>query len=254
MSQAQKPFKKSPKKYEPKGLSILYEDRDIIVVDKVSGLLTIGSNTDKHNTAYYLLNHYVRKGNPKSRHRIFIVHRLDRDTSGVLVFARNDKAKRFLQDTWQEFQKTYYAVVHGHMPEKQGMISSYLAENQAHRVYVVADSKKGKLAKTGYKVLRESAKYSLLEIDLLTGRKNQIRVHLADAGTPVAGDIKYGTKDKRTKRLMLHAGSLTLAHPHTKKSMTFSAETPPTFESMLRGAREKHTDAPPGRPTHRKDR
>jgi len=236
----QKQFKRPPKRYQPKGLSILYEDRDILIVDKVSGLLTVSSEKVKDNTAYFLLNEYVRKGNQKSRHRVFIVHRLDRDTSGVIVFAKNEKAKRYLQEEWQGFEKKYCALVHGTMPDKEGVITSYLAENSVHKMYSVADPQKGKLAKTGYKVLRESPKYSLLEIDLLTGRKNQIRVHLADKGCPVAGDKKYGVKEKGIKRLTLHAASLTIVHPFSKEKMTFSTKVPAYFESLMKGSQESH--------------
>ena len=236
MRENQKKFKRPPKRYQPKGLSILYEDRDLLVVDKVSGLLTVSNATVRDQTAYYLLNDYVRKGNPKSRHRIFIVHRLDRDTSGVLVFAKNEKAKRYLQDEWQGFQKTYYAVVRGTLPEKQGVITSYLAENSAHKMYSVADPRKGKFAKTGYRVVKESSKYSLLEIDLATGRKNQIRVHLADKGHPVAGDKKYGAKEKGIKRLALHSASIALTHPFSKEKMLFETKVPAYFETLLKGS------------------
>ena len=191
-------FKRPAKRHQPKGLSILYEDRDILVVNKANGLLTVGNEKARENTAYYLLTDYVRKGNSKSRNRIFVVHRLDRDTSGVLLFAKNEPAKRYLQDTWQQFTKTYCAVVHGRMPEKEGIITSYLAENQARKMYSVSNPKKGKLAKTGYRVMRENSKYSMLEIDLLTGRKNQIRVHLSEEGFPVVGDRKYGKREAGT--------------------------------------------------------
>ncbi len=226
-------FKRPPKRYQPKGLSILYEDRDIIVVDKVNGLLTVSGGKVRDKTAYYLLNEYVRKGNQKSKRRVFIVHRLDRDTSGVIVFAKNEKAKRYLQEEWQSFNKKYYALVHGTMPNKEGVIISYLAENSAHRIYSVTNPQKGKLAKTGYKVLKESSKYSLLEIDLITGRKNQIRVHLADKECAVAGDKKYGVKEKGIKRLMLHAASLTITHPFSKEKMTFATKVPAYFESLI---------------------
>lgn len=233
MPENQKKIKATPKKYQPRGLSILYEDRDILVVDKVSGLLTMGTERDKENTAYYRLTDYVRKGVAKSKNRIFIVHRLDRDTSGVLVFAKNENAKQYLQEEWPKFQKKYYAVVHGKLAEKEGVITSYLAENSIHKMYSVADPKKGKLAKTGYKVLRESKLYSLLEIDLLTGKKNQIRVHFSEKGHPVAGDKRYGIKEKGVKRLALHAFSITLAHPHTKEEMTFEAALPAYLNSLL---------------------
>lgn len=233
MPENQKKMKATPKKHQPRGLSILYEDRDILVVDKVSGLLTMGTDRDKENTAYYRLNDYVRKGIAKSKNRIFIVHRLDRDTSGVLVFAKNEKSKQYLQEEWPRFSKKYYAVVHGKLAEKEGVITSYLAENSIHKMYSVTDPKKGKLAKTGYKVLRESKLYSLLEIDLLTGRKNQIRVHFSEKGHPVAGDKRYGIKEKGVKRLALHAFSLTLSHPHKKEDMTFEAALPAYLNSLL---------------------
>jgi RluA family pseudouridine synthase len=233
MHDYQKKFKPPPKKYQPKGLSILYEDRDILIVDKMSGLLTVATEKIKENTAYYLLTDYVRKGNPKSKNRIFIVHRLDRDTSGVIVFAKTETAKRYLQDEWQNFNKMYIAIVHGTLPKKEDVITSYLAENSIHRMYSVDNPTKGKLSKTGYRVLRESKKYSFLEVDLLTGRKNQIRVHLADKGCPVVGDKIYGQKDKGIKRLALHAASITILHPFRKEEMTFEAKVPDYFKTLV---------------------
>ncbi len=233
MQKSQESFKAPPKKYQPHGLSILYEDRDILVVDKTEGLLTIANEKVRDNTAYYLLNEYVKKNNPKAKNRVFIVHRLDRDTSGHIVFAKNENAKRYLQDEWQGFEKKYCAVVHGILPEKEGVITSYLAENAVHKMYSVADPEKGKLARTGYKVLKESNQYTFLEIDLLTGRKNQIRVHFSEKGCPVVGDKKYGKKERGIKRLTLHAASLTILHPHTKEKMTFKAKIPAYFESLL---------------------
>jgi len=233
MQEIKKTFKSTPKKYQPRGLSIVYEDRDILVVDKISGLLTMSTEKVRENTAYYLLNKYVRKGNLKSKNRVFIVHRLDRDTSGIIVFAKNENAKLYLQEEWQKFQKKYYAVVHGTLPRKEGIITSYLAENRAYKMYSVDDPKNGKLARTGYKVLSESKKYSLLEIDLLTGKKNQIRVHFSEQGCPVVGDKKYGEHEKGIKRLTLHSASITIVHPHTKEKMTFDTKVPAYFESLL---------------------
>jgi tRNA pseudouridine32 synthase/23S rRNA pseudouridine746 synthase/23S rRNA pseudouridine1911/1915/1917 synthase len=233
MRKSQENFKAPPKRFQPHGLTILYEDRDILVVDKTNGLLTVSTDKIREKTAYYLLTDYVRKGNQKSREQVFIVHRLDRDTSGVIVFAKNENAKRYLQDEWQKFEKKYYAVLQGTLPEKEGIISSYLAENSVHRMYSVADPEKGKLARTGYKVTKESGKYSLLEIDLLTSRKNQIRVHFSEKGYPVVGDKKYGKKEKGIKRLALHATSLTILHPHTKEKITFKADVPAYFDALL---------------------
>jgi 23S rRNA pseudouridine1911/1915/1917 synthase len=180
------------------------------------------------------LNEYVKKGNSKSKSRIFIVHRLDRDTSGVLVFAKTEVAKRYLQDNWKEFHKTYFAVVHGNFNEKKGLITSYLTENSVYRVYSTKDKEKGKLSTTGYKVIKESKNYSLLEINLLTGRKNQIRVHLSEKDHPVVGDKMYGDKGKGVKRLALHAASLTILHPFSKEEMTFKTELPVFMKNILK--------------------
>lgn len=221
-------------KHKPKGLNILHEDQDIIVVDKINGLLTMGTEREKEKTAYFILTDYVRKGNPRSRNRVFIVHRLDRDTSGVLVFAKSEQAKQFLQNNWKDFSKTYFAVVHGQMKEKEGTITSYLVENSAFRMYSVNNPEKGKFSKTGYRVLKENANFSLLEINLFTGTKNQIRVHLAENGNPVAGDKIYGNVEKGIKRLALHSASLTLLHPYSKKNMTFQTPVPPYFYQLVK--------------------
>lgn len=226
-------FKSPAKKHQTPGLTILYEDRDIIVVDKINGLLTIGSEGERQKTAYFLLTDYVRKGNSRSKNRVFIVHRLDKDTSGILVFAKNEHAKRYLQDNWHEFSKKYVAVVHGKLPNKEGEIISYLAENTAHRVYSVKDAEKGKFAKTGYQVLKESRHFSLLEINLFTGRKNQIRVHFAEMGHAVLGDKMYGEKEKGVKRLALHSFSIRILHPFSKKEMIFETEIPLYFKTLV---------------------
>lgn len=229
-----KKFKSSPKRYHPKGLTILYEDHDIIVIDKSSGLLTMGNEKASVNTAHYLLNDYVKKGNSKSKKRVYIVHRLDRDTSGVLIFAKSEQSKRFLQDNWSDFSKTYYAVVLGSISKKEDTISSYLVENSVHKVYSTNKPEEGKLAQTQYKILKENADYSFVELNLLTGRKNQIRVHLADIGISVAGDYVYGEKTKGVNRLMLHAAKLSVTHPQTKEEMTFEAPLPPEFRRLIK--------------------
>lgn len=222
-----------PNRHQPRGFTILHEDQDIIVVDKMAGLLTMGTDCEKQNTAYFRLNEYVKKGNPRSRNRIFIVHRLDRGTSGLLVFAKTEQAKHFLQDNWERFDKRYFAVVHGILPEKQGTISTFLVENSCYRVYSVPDPTKGKFAQTGYRVLKESARFSLLEIKLFTGRKNQIRVHFSEMGHPVVGDPVYGKDDKSFKRLALHSATMTLIHPFTHKELAFKTEIPSYFRTLI---------------------
>ena len=233
MQEKRPTFKRPSKKHEPKGLTILYEDQDILVVSKTNGLLTVSTDREKDKTAHFLLNDYVKKGNARSKNRVFIVHRLDRDASGILVFAKNEKVKRYLQDEWAAFNKAYFAVVHGKLQEKEGVITSYLLENKAHRMYSVKGAKKVKFSKTGYKVVKESSKFSLLEIYLFTGRKNQIRVHFSEKGHPVVGDKMYGKIDKGIKRLALHAASLTISHPFTKEKMIFETEPPLYFKTLV---------------------
>ena len=206
------------KRHQPKGLEILYEDRDILVVDKAAGLLTIATDDEQIRTAYHLLTDYVRKGSSKSRERIFIVHRLE--------------AKRKLQGNWDKTEKHYLAVVHGKLLKKEGTISSYLAENAAFRVYSTPNPAQGLLSHTAYRVKQETRVFSLLEVTLLTGRKNQIRVHLAEQGYPIVGDKKYGNKHDPQRMLALHAHSLTIDHPFSGKRMTFLAEVPAHFERL----------------------
>lgn len=218
----------------PRNLEILYEDDCLIVVDKPAGLLTVGTETNKTKTAYYILTDYVRKRNIKSRNRVFIVHRLDQWTSGVLIFAKSEDVKNRLQEQWKDTEKKYLAVVRGKLKKKEGVISSYLAQNKAFVVYSTKDPSKGKLSHTAYKVLKETENFSLLEINLLTGRKNQIRVHLSDIGHPIAGDRKYGKIDDDLKRLALHAKLISFRHPITGEQMLIESKPPAYFHNLLR--------------------
>lgn len=221
--------KKRRGRHQPKGQIILYEDRDIIVVDKAPGLLTMGTDREKVATAYYRLTDYVRKGNPKSRERVYIVHRLDREVSGILVFARSMKAKNALQEQWDRVEKHYLALVHGHPKETEGVFSSYLIENGVHSVHSTNDTRRGKLSHTAYEVLGHSKGVSLLDINLLTGRKHQIRVHLSENELPIVGDAKYGEKKSGAKRLALHAKSIAFEHPHSGDACFFETRIPHLF-------------------------
>ncbi len=216
-----------------KGLVILYEDREILVVDKPAGLLSVGTESGGSLTAYSIATNYVRKGSARSRNRVFVVHRLDRDTSGVLLFAKTEAAKRRLQEFWSETKKKYLAVVHGKCRKNSDTISTYLAENRAQVVYSTTDATQGKLSHTAYRVLRQTKSCALVEVDLLTGRKNQIRVHLAGIGHPIVGDRKYGRADDNYPRLALHAQSITFSHPQTGQELTFSTKMPAHFTKLI---------------------
>jgi tRNA pseudouridine32 synthase/23S rRNA pseudouridine746 synthase/23S rRNA pseudouridine1911/1915/1917 synthase len=164
---------------------------------------------------------------------VFIVHRLDRETSGVLVFAKSEEAKRRLQGEWGETEKKYLAVVHGQCRKREETITSYLAENQAHVVYSTSDPAKGKLSHTAYRVLKQTKEFALLEVSLLTGRKNQIRVHLAGIGHPIVGDRKYGGAKESHAGLALHARSISFTHPFSGQRLTFAAKVPAYFQALV---------------------
>ena len=214
-----------------KNINIIYEDKDIIVINKPSGLLTVATEKEKNKTAYHLVMEYLKKKNKNNR--IFIIHRLDKDTSGIIMFAKNERAKHLYQDNWNDIVKKrcYYAVIDGKMENKEGTIKSYLKEN-GNMVYSVKD-RSGKLAITEYKVLKERKNISLLDINLKTGRKNQIRVHMKENKTPILGDLKYGEKSKLINRLALHAYKLELINPVTKKLLIFEASMPNEIKTLF---------------------
>ncbi len=224
---------KIPKKYQPLGFEILHEDLDLIVGNKAAGFLTVAALWEKTNTIENALNTYVRKGNAKSRKCIYVVHRLDQFTSGVLVFAKSEEAQFALKDNWPNTTKYYYAIVLGKMEKKSGLIESYLQEDEEYYVKSTNDNSKGKLARTEYKVIKETQHLSLLKINLLTGKKNQIRVHLAEAGHPVFGDLKYGKKTVNKSHLMLHAHSISFLHPFKKTPMEIVAPAPDYFNKLI---------------------
>lgn len=215
-----------------KNIDIIYEDKDIIVINKPSGLLTVATEKEKNKTAYHLVMEYLKKKNKNNR--IFIIHRLDKDTSGIIMFAKNERAKHLYQDNWNDIVKKrcYYAVIDGKMENKEGTIKSYLKEN-GNMVYSVKD-RSGKLAITEYKVLKKRKNISLLDINLKTGRKNQIRVHMKENKTPILGDLKYGEKSKLINRLALHAYKLELVNPVTKKLLTFEINMPNEFKMLFK--------------------
>ena len=223
---------KTPRKHRPRGLEIIYEDRDLLVINKEVGLLTMSFHRDETQTAERVLTDYLRKGAARSRLRAYVVHRLDRETSGLLIFAKTKAVQQQLKDHWKEVEKEYRAVVHGSLKAKSGTLSGYLAENDDQFVYST-DQTKGKWSETAYEVIRENKQFSELKINLLTGRKNQIRVHFAELGHPVAGDIKYGLKGKKFERMALHSRSIAFNHPHNGKRMVFEAPVPEFFTRLM---------------------
>lgn len=213
-------------------LKIVYEDDDIIVVNKGYGLLSMGNDKTKDGTAYSILKEYVKWANPLNK--IFIVHRLDRDTSGLMLFAKNEEAKRALQHNWNNMvlNRKYLAVVEGIPEPASGTVRSYLAENSRYEVYSTDNPDEGKLAVTRYETLKQGRGYTLLEVELDTGRKNQIRVHMKDMGHPISGDHKYGAQSSPIHRLALHARTLRFVHPVTRKEMNFSTPIPSSFLAL----------------------
>ena len=214
---------------------ILYEDRDVIVIDKPAGMLTTHTKVvgraarEAQLTAENILNDYVRKGQLKSRNRVWLVHRLDRETSGVMMFAKSEAVAEYFRSNWNELtEKTYIAKVQGEIKEAKGVYESNLQEDaDGYRVRSVKSG--GRFARTEWKFLSPGTKHqalctSLVEVSLKSGRKNQIRVHFSEAGHPVIGDVKYG--GPKSDRLYLHALRLRFKHPHTSKWLEFSSPSP----------------------------
>ena len=209
-------------------LRIVWEDDDLIVVNMKAGLLSISTDRVKQRTAYHFLNEYVKKSDPNNR--IYILHRLDRDTSGLMMFAKSPMIKEKMQSNWNTAitTRTYVAVVEGRPEKDTDLIVSNLTENRKMQVYVTAEGD-GKEAITRYKLLQSNGAYSLLALELETGRKNQIRVQMQSIGHPVAGDVKYGAETNPAHRLLLHAQKLYFIHPRTGEEMKFETRVPDIF-------------------------
>lgn len=219
-------------------LEILYEDRDIIVVDKPEGLPVIAPEGSRMRTAYDIVTEHIRARNPKGR--AAVAHRLDRDTSGVMVFAVHAQAKRALMSTWDESVtvRRYAAVVEGTAEEGSGILDCWLKENAGGTVYRASPGEHGALrAVTRWTLRAQGSGYALLDLDLETGRKHQIRAQLADAGVPVAGDARYGAVTDPLGRLCLHATTLELRHPASGEIMRFESPVPQAFMRLVRGSR-----------------
>jgi 23S rRNA pseudouridine1911/1915/1917 synthase len=216
-----------------RGFSIVFEDEHLLVIDKHAGILSIATKGEREYTAYNFLSRHVKYQNPLNK--IFIVHRLDRETSGLMVFAKNSKTQKLFQENWNQTitERTYIAIAEGIVENDEGTIKSYLHENKSLVVYSTQDPQGGKLAITNYKVIKRSDQFTMLEVRLDTGRKNQIRVHMQDIGHPLINDKKYGASTNPIGRLGLHAKVLGFIHPITKEPMRFQTAIPRKFMRLF---------------------
>lgn len=217
------------KKFISGDIEILYEDRDLVIINKPSGLLSVSTAFEKGETAHALLKRYYRP-----RH-VYVVHRIDQETSGIMVFALNETAMGKLKGIFEkhEIKRSYIAIVEGRMTTSSGTWKSYQYEDEQYKVHETNDPQLGREAITHFKVITNNRRYSLLNLSLETGRKNQIRVHCQSAGHPIVGDKKYGGRTNPIKRLCLHAYLLSFHHPITNKRMQFEIPIPEEFSKLI---------------------
>jgi 23S rRNA pseudouridine1911/1915/1917 synthase len=217
-------------------LKIVFEDAFIIVINKEAGLLSVATDDSKgqEKTAYSILNSHIKNTNPRGR--VFVVHRLDRDTSGLMMFAKDKEVQEQLQETWQDtvLERFYSVVVQGKVEKEKGTITSWLKENRALVIYSSPKPNDGQKAISHYRLVKSNENYSLLEVELETGRKNQIRVHMQDLGHPVIGDKKYGATQSPINRLALHARVLSFIHPATEEKIRFETDIPKKFLDLFK--------------------
>jgi len=215
------------------GIKVQFEDAALIVIEKPADLLTVATEAEQEKTVYFRLTDYLRGGNPRAQERVWIVHRLDRETSGLMVFAKTPEAKSALQTGWDEAEKRYQAVVEGLLPNDKGTFQSWFDETNPFKVFSVPRGTGTRHAVTHYRVLKRTKMRTLVELSLETGRRHQIRVHLADAGCPVVGDSKYGAKSNPAKRLALHSCILGFPHPVTHEELRFESSLPAELARLV---------------------
>ena len=227
---------KSPEKPKAlRGVKIIFEDDAVVVIDKSAGLLSVAADTGTERSAYSVVSEYITRRNAKQK--IFVVHRLDRDTSGIMMFVKDKDVQRNFRTHWQEVvvTRTYAVVVEGVVAKNGGTIKSWLHGTDGLRTWSDQNPEGGQKAISHYKVIQRSAGFSLLNVELETGRKNQIRVHMQDIGHPVAGDEKYGAHTNPIGRLGLHARVLAFIHPVTGEKLSFESDIPPEFLRLFPG-------------------
>ena len=223
----------APKTSLPSGIKIFYEDAHLLVIAKPENLLSIASEAEPEKTAYFQLTEYVRQAHPRSKERVWIVHRLDRQTSGLMVFAKTPETKEILQSRWDQFEKKYEAVVEGHLPQETGTLKSDLYESNPFKVFIRPASALTSHAVTHYRVLKNNRHRSLVELTIETGRRHQIRVQLSSLGCPIVGDEKYGAKSDPAGRLGLHSSFLRLIHPVSSQELRFTSPLPKPLAKLV---------------------
>ena len=216
-----------------RGLKIIYEDNALVIINKEAGLLAIATDREKRETAYSIISEYLKDSNPKSR--VFVLHRLDRETSGLMMFAKNEEVQEMMQKNWDDIilTRSYAAVIEGSLSPEEGSIVSWLTEDKNYKMYSSFTDNGGQKAITHYRTLKANDHFSLIELNLETGRKNQIRVHLQHVGHPIIGDKKYGSRASLIKRVALHANELVFVHPITRETLQFKSRIPEKMKSLL---------------------
>ena len=232
-------FDQSKKEKRLKGLKIVFEDDDLIIIDKEAGFLTVSTDKEKLRTVYGILNEYVKK-NGKNR-RVFVLHRLDREVSGFLIFAKSTEIQDIFQKNWDKLVKeyTYTAVIDGKPEKEEGTIESWLTENKNFVMQSSSFDNGGLKSITHYKTVKSTERYTLLDFDLETRRKNQIRVQMQSIGHPIVGDKKYGAKNNPIKRIALHVRELALKHPMTNELLEFKSPIPKAIKQLVEMKSEK---------------
>lgn len=228
--------KPPPKKYLPRGIKILFEDADLVAIEKPAGMLSVPARYEPEKNALSLMTNFFRKGNPRAKKELFAVNRIDRETSGIVVFAKNLAFRERLHEAWDEVEKTYLAVVRGRVEPVAGTLKSWLVQDENYRVHSVPAGENfpnAKLAISRYKTIRNfEERWTLLEVALLTGRKNQIRVQFSERGNPLLGDAMYGN-GRGAERLALHAWKIAFTHPRSRERIEIVSEIPTFFRKFL---------------------